>query len=53
MLSDFRDGSFGRDYGLVFTDALNMHGVAKYYPSGEVALKAFEAIVTYLINFLS
>jgi beta-N-acetylhexosaminidase len=34
--------SLGYD-GLVFTDALNMHGVSKYYPPGEVALKAFEA----------
>ncbi|MDX2249339.1 MAG: glycoside hydrolase family 3 N-terminal domain-containing protein [Bacteroidia bacterium] len=29
--------------GLIFTDALNMHGVAKYYPGGEVALRAFQA----------
>ena len=29
--------------GLVFTDALNMHGVTKYYQPGEVALKAFLA----------
>lgn len=29
--------------GLVFTDALNMEGVAKYYPSGEVEVKAFKA----------
>jgi beta-N-acetylhexosaminidase len=29
--------------GLIFTDALNMQGVAKYYSPGEVALKAFEA----------
>jgi beta-glucosidase-like glycosyl hydrolase/CubicO group peptidase (beta-lactamase class C family) len=29
--------------GLVFTDALNMDGVAKYYKPGEVDLKAFVA----------
>lgn len=29
--------------GLVFTDALNMDGVAKYYQPGEVDLKAFQA----------
>ncbi|MEZ4826855.1 MAG: glycoside hydrolase family 3 N-terminal domain-containing protein [Bacteroidia bacterium] len=29
--------------GLIFTDALNMHGVAKYYSPGEVSLHAFEA----------
>lgn len=29
--------------GLVFTDALNMQGVAKYYAAGEVDMKAFMA----------
>ncbi|MBX7243491.1 MAG: serine hydrolase [Bacteroidia bacterium] len=29
--------------GLVFTDALNMEGVAKYYPSGEAELQALKA----------
>ncbi len=29
--------------GLVFTDALNMQGVAKYFPPGEVDVRAFEA----------
>ncbi len=29
--------------GLVFTDALNMQGVAKYYSPGEIDLKAFVA----------
>ena len=29
--------------GLIFTDALNMHGVTKYFPSGEVELMAFKA----------
>lgn len=29
--------------GLIITDALNMHGVTKYYGPGEVALKAFQA----------
>src|SRR5690606_19236292 len=29
--------------GLVFTDALNMEGVAKYYQPGEVDLRAFQA----------
>ncbi len=29
--------------GLIFTDALNMKGVTKYYKPGEVDLKAFEA----------
>jgi beta-N-acetylhexosaminidase len=29
--------------GLVFTDALNMQGVTKYFPSGEADLRAFAA----------
>jgi beta-glucosidase-like glycosyl hydrolase len=29
--------------GMVFTDALNMEGVAKYYEPGEVDLKAYQA----------
>jgi len=29
--------------GLVFTDALNMQGVAKYYKPGEIAVKALQA----------
>ncbi|MEL6649609.1 MAG: glycoside hydrolase family 3 N-terminal domain-containing protein [Bacteroidota bacterium] len=29
--------------GLIITDALNMHGVSKYYSPGETALKAFLA----------
>ncbi|MEL7533065.1 MAG: glycoside hydrolase family 3 N-terminal domain-containing protein [Bacteroidota bacterium] len=29
--------------GLIITDALNMHGVSKYYSAGETALKAFLA----------
>ncbi|WNJ16912.1 glycoside hydrolase family 3 N-terminal domain-containing protein [Pontibacter sp. G13] len=29
--------------GLTITDALNMHGVAKFYGPGEVSLKAFKA----------
>ena len=29
--------------GLIFTDALNMDGVAKYFSPGEIDLKAFEA----------
>ena len=29
--------------GLVFTDALNMKGVADYYPSGDLELKALQA----------
>jgi len=29
--------------GLVFTDALNMQGVAKYFPAGEVDLRAYLA----------
>ncbi|MBA3827945.1 MAG: serine hydrolase [Taibaiella sp.] len=29
--------------GLIFTDALNMQGVAKYFPSGEIDLRAFLA----------
>ena len=29
--------------GMVFTDALNMEGVAKYYAPGEVDLKAYQA----------
>jgi CubicO group peptidase (beta-lactamase class C family) len=30
-------------HGLVFTDALNMKGVAKYYKSGELEVKALQA----------
>lgn len=30
-------------HGLVFTDALNMRGVAKYYKSGELEVKALKA----------
>ena len=29
--------------GLVFTDALNMQGLAKYFPTGDADLMAFEA----------
>ncbi len=29
--------------GLVFTDALNMQGVTKYFPAGDADLRAFEA----------
>ncbi|MBP6624904.1 MAG: glycoside hydrolase family 3 C-terminal domain-containing protein, partial [Chitinophagaceae bacterium] len=29
--------------GLVFTDALNMQGIAKYYTPGDIDLKAFQA----------
>jgi len=29
--------------GLIFTDALNMQGIAKYYEPGDIDLKAFEA----------
>lgn len=29
--------------GLIFTDALNMQGIAKYYTPGEIDLKAFQA----------
>jgi len=29
--------------GLIFTDALNMQGIAKYYEPGEIDLKAFKA----------
>lgn len=29
--------------GLIFTDALNMQGIAKYYAPGEIDLKAFQA----------
>ncbi|MCI4666727.1 MAG: serine hydrolase [Bacteroidia bacterium] len=29
--------------GLIVTDALNMHGVSKYFPKGQVALEAFKA----------
>ena len=29
--------------GLIITDALNMQGVTKYFPSGDAELKAFEA----------
>ena len=30
-------------HGLIFTDALNMDGIAKYYSPGEIDLKAFAA----------
>ena len=39
--------------GLVFTDALNMKGVASFYPSGELELKALQAgndILLYSAN---
>lgn len=39
--------------GLVFTDALNMQGVAKYYEPGEVDLKALQAgndVLLYSLN---
>ena len=39
--------------GLVFTDALNMQGVAKYYAPGEVDLKALQAgndVLLYSLN---
>ncbi|MEZ4772860.1 MAG: glycoside hydrolase family 3 N-terminal domain-containing protein [Bacteroidia bacterium] len=42
VVQDLLRDSMGYN-GLIFTDALNMHGVAKYYPSGEVALRAFQA----------
>lgn len=29
--------------GLIITDALNMHGVSKYFPAGQVALNAYKA----------
>ncbi len=29
--------------GVIITDALNMHGVSKYYPPGKVALMAYKA----------
>lgn len=36
--------------GLVFTDALNMKGVTKYYPTGEVSLKALMAGNDFLLS---
>ncbi|MEL6251613.1 MAG: glycoside hydrolase family 3 N-terminal domain-containing protein [Bacteroidota bacterium] len=36
--------------GLIFTDALNMKGVTKYYPSGEVSLKALMAGNDFLLS---
>ncbi len=39
--------------GLIFTDALNMHGVTKYFPSGEVEVMAFKAgndVLLYSVN---
>lgn len=42
VVQDLLRDSMGYE-GLIFTDALNMHGVAKYYPAGEVALRAFQA----------
>ncbi|MEM6799873.1 MAG: glycoside hydrolase family 3 N-terminal domain-containing protein [Bacteroidota bacterium] len=36
--------------GLIFTDALNMKGVTKYYPSGEVSLRALMAGNDFLLS---
>ncbi|MBK9301663.1 MAG: hypothetical protein IPN14_13930 [Bacteroidetes bacterium] len=41
-VSDLLKGKMGFN-GLVFTDALNMEGVAKYYEPGDIDLKAFKA----------
>lgn len=42
LIKGLLKGAFGYN-GLVFTDALNMKGVSKYFESGEVDLKAFKA----------
>lgn len=42
VVSDWLRDSLGFQ-GLIFTDALNMKGVTKYYPDGETDLKAFLA----------
>jgi beta-glucosidase-like glycosyl hydrolase len=42
ILTELLRDSLGFE-GLVFSDALNMKGVANYYDPGEVELKAFEA----------
>lgn len=35
--------------GLIFTDAMNMKGVLKYYPTGDAELRAFKAGVDILL----
>jgi len=42
IVTDLLRNEMGFD-GLIFTDALNMEGVAKYYEPGEVEVKAFLA----------
>jgi beta-glucosidase-like glycosyl hydrolase len=42
IIKDLLKDSLGFE-GMVFTDALNMEGVAKYYEPGEVDLKAYQA----------
>ncbi len=42
IIKDLLKDSLGFE-GMVFTDALNMEGVAKYYAPGEVDLKAYQA----------
>lgn len=42
IVTDLLKKQMGFD-GLIFTDALNMNGVANYYPPGETDLMAFQA----------
>ncbi|MEL6674741.1 MAG: glycoside hydrolase family 3 N-terminal domain-containing protein [Bacteroidota bacterium] len=42
IITDLLRKKMGFD-GLVFTDALNMHGVTKFYSPGEICLKALQA----------
>ncbi len=52
IVNDLLKGNLGFE-GLVFTDALNMKGVADYYPSGDLELKALLAgndILLYSLN---
>ncbi|UCS95342.1 serine hydrolase [Echinicola marina] len=49
IVSDLLKGEIGYE-GLVFTDALNMQGVAKFYPPGIVDVKALLAGNDMLLN---
>lgn len=49
IVTDLLKGELGYE-GLVFTDALNMQGVAKYYPPGIVDVKALLAGNDMLLN---
>ncbi len=42
VIQELLQGQMGFE-GLIFTDALEMQGIAKYYPNGQIELKAFLA----------